>query len=110
VWILKALYCGNDTDFLKASATRALFRTNAIQPSDAKLFEMPAFNENERDVNVEIVDQLLFLDFCCSNADASPNLSSSYRFFHRHKLFFFLTSLAIFIVLFILIIVVASDH
>lgn len=101
--VYKAILCATDADYLQTSLTRALFRTNALNSSDAKLFQMPIVAIDETAIQpVEVVDHTdaLFLEYF-----SNPVPESTVRvatFLRPFKFRIFLGAACFFVILIIL--------
>ncbi|KAI8809778.1 hypothetical protein BJ742DRAFT_852555 [Cladochytrium replicatum] len=83
--IYDAVHFATDNDFLETSKTRAIFRENAMQPEDAKLFEMPPYTGESEPPVIVIVDEPSLCDWCYPDNEQLANASYCMRLFHRLK-------------------------
>ncbi|KAI8812512.1 hypothetical protein BJ742DRAFT_705616 [Cladochytrium replicatum] len=83
--IYDALLFATDNDFLETSKTRAIFKENALQPEDAKLFEMPPYTGESEPAVIVIVDEPSLCDWCYPDNEELANSSYCLRLFHRLK-------------------------
>lgn len=86
-----AVLIATDNDFLETSATRAIFRENAVNPADCTLFEMPPFTgdeqaDAERRLALEMQDMPLPCDsLCCPTDQQLRAMTRTGRWFHMVK-------------------------
>jgi hypothetical protein len=99
-----AVYIANDNDFLETSKIRQLFRSNAINPEDAKLFEMKEFTGEERnDQEFEIAGDAFPCESCYPTEQELTNMSPIVRFLHIHKCILLASLISILVIVFILV-------
>jgi hypothetical protein len=101
---LDAVYIANDNDFLEASKVRQIFRSNAINPEDAKLFEMKEYTGEERqDQEFEIIGDAFPCESCYPSEQELARMSAPMRFLHVHKCIILATLISILVVVFIIV-------
>ncbi|KAJ3129953.1 hypothetical protein HK098_007219 [Nowakowskiella sp. JEL0407] len=88
--IYDAVLFATDNDYLETSKIRAIFRENAINPEDVKLFEMPPFT-GEDPVTPQniVVYEPAVCEFCFPSSNALNNMTPGMRLFHQCKCYAF---------------------
>ncbi|KAJ3088877.1 hypothetical protein HK102_007726 [Quaeritorhiza haematococci] len=102
--VYDAILFATDNDFLEFSKIRAVFRDNAIQPEDARLFEMPPYTGTENEpvpVTVLLDDQNPVCEFCYPSRAALEQQSPFMRTFHKLKCY--VLAVALMVGLFLLV-------
>jgi hypothetical protein len=101
---LDAVYIANDNDFLETSKVRQIFRNNAINPEDAKLFEMKEYTGEERqDQEFEIIGDAFPCESCYPSEQELARMSAPMRFLHVHKCIILATLISVLVVVFIMV-------
>lgn len=72
-----AVFLGSDSDFLESSKIRAIFKENALNPEDTKLFEMPEFT-GDSEVPVVVFDENEQRSWGFGNQNSGLSLRSCY--------------------------------
>lgn len=83
--VYDAILIANDSDFLETSKTRQIFRENAINPSDAVLFEMPAYTGEEPQLRGRSTGDDLICDMCIPTSHQLNHPDPWVRYYHRYK-------------------------
>lgn len=94
ITVYKAIQIGTDKDFLRSSSMRGIFRANAINPDDARLFTLPTEDTIINDIFTPQIESE-----CCPNNEW-PNTP----FCTRNRWAIYLTSIALVVITFILLI------
>jgi hypothetical protein len=104
-----AYYIANDNDFLETSKIRQIFKSNAIQPEDAKLFEMKEFKgEDEADNSFQIVGEAFPCQSCYPSEQEMRSMSRPVRFLHVHKCILLAATISILVTVFILVMIMTN--
>jgi hypothetical protein len=106
-WFYDAVLIATDSDFLETSRIRQMFRDNAVNPSDAVLFEMPPYTGEDPQIRARINDDLV-CDFCLPTEAQLRHRSPWVRFFHEYKCYGFILLLTAGILGFIWYLAMAS--
>ncbi|KAI8913536.1 hypothetical protein EDD86DRAFT_187730 [Gorgonomyces haynaldii] len=113
VHIINATLVGTDNDFLETSKMRAFFRSHALMPEDAKLFEMPAYTgEAGTPGSVHPPEpEYALWELCCTPSPQTlSNATPCMRRFHLYKCYALAIAFAIFILSFIIAVVLVANQ
>jgi hypothetical protein len=101
---IDAIYIANDNDFLETSKIRQIFRSNAINPEDAKLFQMKEYTgQDANEQPFEIVGDSFPCEGCYPSEQELASMSPCVRFFHVHKCLILASMISILVIVFILV-------
>ncbi|KAJ3274818.1 hypothetical protein HDV01_002022 [Terramyces sp. JEL0728] len=104
-----AVYFANDNEFLETSKIRQIFRNNAINPEDAKLFEMKEYTgEETNQQDFEIIGEAFPCECCYPSDEELNRMSPALRFLHNHKCILLASSICTIVIVFILVMMLTS--
>ncbi|KAJ3259584.1 hypothetical protein HK103_002138 [Boothiomyces macroporosus] len=104
-----AVYFANDNEFLETSKIRQIFRNNAINPEDAKLFEMKEYTGEEANAqDFEIIGEAFPCECCYPSEEELSRMSPALRFLHNHKCILLASSICTIVIVFILVMMLTS--